>query len=127
MTTKNKLFCMEYLKDLNATQAAIRTGYSDKTAYSIGWELLRKPEIRLYIDQTLQERMDSTKTELKGKILKALEDIGFSDDLEEIRVNDKLKAMELLGKYLAIWTEKHEISGDMKVAYLPAQAQKEGL
>ena len=44
MTEKQKLFCEEYLIDLNATQAALRAGYSEKTAYSIGNENLKKPE-----------------------------------------------------------------------------------
>ena len=46
MTEKQKLFCEEYLIDLNATQAALRAGYSEKTAYSIGNENLKKPEIQ---------------------------------------------------------------------------------
>ena len=48
MTEKQKLFCEEYLIDLNATQAALRAGYSEKTAYSIGNENLKKPEIQEY-------------------------------------------------------------------------------
>ena len=44
MTKKQKRFCEEYLIDLNATQAAIRAGYSPETAYSIGQENLKKPE-----------------------------------------------------------------------------------
>lgn len=55
MTPKQILFCEEYLKDFNATQAAIRAGYSKETAYSIGWENLRKPEIRNLIDGRLTE------------------------------------------------------------------------
>ena len=45
LTNKQARFVEEYLRDFNATQAAIRAGYSEKTAYSIGWENLRKPEI----------------------------------------------------------------------------------
>jgi phage terminase small subunit len=45
LTNKQKAFIDEYLVDFNATQAAIRAGYSEKSAYSIGWENLRKPEI----------------------------------------------------------------------------------
>lgn len=55
LTAKQKKFCDEYVTDLNATQAAIRAGYSKKTAYAIGWENLRKPEIRTYIDTRLKE------------------------------------------------------------------------
>lgn len=46
LTEKQEAFCREYMKDLNATQAAIRAGYSEKTSYSIGQENLSKPEIQ---------------------------------------------------------------------------------
>jgi len=46
LTAKQEKFCHEYLIDLNATQSAIRAGYSEDTAHSIGWENLRKPEIK---------------------------------------------------------------------------------
>lgn len=45
LTHKQEKFVREYLRDLNATQAALRSGYSPKTAYSIGSENLKKPEI----------------------------------------------------------------------------------
>lgn len=45
LTAKQEAFCIEYIKTFNATAAAIASGYSDKTAASIGWENLRKPEI----------------------------------------------------------------------------------
>lgn len=54
LTQKQEKFCNEYLVDLNATQAAIRAGYSSKTAYSVASENLRKPEIQKYIAE-LQE------------------------------------------------------------------------
>ena len=55
MTEKQKRFCLEYLKDLNATQAAIRAGYSKKTARSVGNENLTKPDIKNYIEEQLQK------------------------------------------------------------------------
>lgn len=54
LNDKQKKFCNEYLIDLNATQAAIRAGYSEKTARSIANENLTKPDIQKYI-QELQE------------------------------------------------------------------------
>ena len=57
MTEKQKRFCDEYLTDLNATQAAVRAGYSKKTAYSIGEENLRKPEIKEYIEKRMAEKV----------------------------------------------------------------------
>lgn len=56
MTAKQMRFCDEYLIDLNATQAAIRAGYSEKTATVIGSENLTKPYIREYIDKRLAEK-----------------------------------------------------------------------
>jgi phage terminase small subunit len=49
LTPKEQLFVSEYLKDFNATQAAIRAGYSKKTAYHIGYENLKKPQIQTAI------------------------------------------------------------------------------
>lgn len=60
ITKKNEVFCEEYLIDLNATQAAIRAGYSPDSAGSIGFELLKKPEIRARIDQAMAERSKRT-------------------------------------------------------------------
>lgn len=60
MTKKQKLFCDEYLVDLNATQSAIRAGYSVDTAYSIGEENLKKPDIKNYIERELAKRSKRT-------------------------------------------------------------------
>ena len=59
MTAKQQRFCDEYLIDLNATQAAIRAGYSEKTAAVIATENLRKPNIRDYIEKRMAEKEES--------------------------------------------------------------------
>ena len=56
MTVKQQRFCDEYLVDLNATQAAIRAGYSKKTAAVIAAENLRKPYIKEYIEKRMAEK-----------------------------------------------------------------------
>lgn len=56
LTAKQQRFCDEYLIDLNATQAAIRAGYSEKTARNIANENLTKPDIREYIDKRMKEK-----------------------------------------------------------------------
>ena len=56
MTNKQKRFCDEYLIDLNATQSAIRAGYSPKTARFIGQENLTKPNIKAYIEERMAEK-----------------------------------------------------------------------
>lgn len=55
LTRKQQVFVAEYLKCWNASEAARRAGYSEKTAYAIGSELLRKPEIKELVDACLQE------------------------------------------------------------------------
>jgi phage terminase small subunit len=49
LTEKQRIFCERYCTHWNATKAAIEAGHSEKTAHSIGWENLRKPEIQKYI------------------------------------------------------------------------------
>lgn len=60
LTGKQRVFVEEYLVDLNATQAAIRAGYSADTAYAIGWENLRKPDIQKAISKAQAERSERT-------------------------------------------------------------------
>jgi len=60
MTPKQTLFAAEYLIDLNATQAAIRAGYSEKTAAEVGYENLRKPQIGKAIEEAMAARAEKT-------------------------------------------------------------------
>ena len=60
MTAKQKRFCDEYLIDLNATQAAIRAGYSKRTARQIGKENLTKLDIKEYIEKRMEEKGKGT-------------------------------------------------------------------
>ena len=76
MTKKQKLFIEEYLIDLNATQAAIRAGYSPETAGSIGSENLKKPEIRARIEKAMAERSRRTGIN-QDRVLMELAKIGF--------------------------------------------------
>ena len=56
LTAKQQRFCDEYLIDLNATQAAIRAGYSEKTAAVIATENLKKPNIKEYLENRMAEK-----------------------------------------------------------------------
>ena len=76
MTKKQKRFVEEYLIDLNATQAAIRAGYSPDTAGSIGSENLKKPEIRACIDQAMAERSKRTGIN-QDRVLQELAKLAF--------------------------------------------------
>lgn len=169
LTDKQKLFVDEYLIDLNATQAAIRAGYSEKTAYRTGADNLRKPQIQSYIQEAMKEREKRTEI-TQDKVLKELASIGFANatdfarvvekmvmrkiigaegkeigeepyyykDVEleltenldkdkqaaiasikqgangiEVKLNDKVKALELIGKHLGMFVDKTEVSGDI--------------
>lgn len=63
MTPKQQRFVEEYLIDLNATAAARRAGYSEKTAYSIGQENLNKPDIAEAVRKALEERSERAKVD----------------------------------------------------------------
>lgn len=76
-TKKQKRFIEEYLIDLNATQAAIRAGYSPETAYSIGQENLKKPEIAVAVAKAMAERSKRTGVNADRVVLE-LARIGFA-------------------------------------------------
>ncbi len=84
MTPKQQLFVDEYLIDLNATQAAIRAGYSAKTAYSIGDENLKKPEIAAAVKKAMNERAARTGI-TADMVIGELAKIGFSDIRKAVR------------------------------------------
>lgn len=90
LTAKQKRFVAEYLIDLNATQAAIRAGYSVQSAYSIGDENLKKPEIDAAIKKAMAER--SKRTGINAdRVLQELAKIGFANitdvaDMDEAAV-----------------------------------------
>ena len=68
LTDKQKRFCDEYLIDLNATQAALRAGYSQKTAFIIGHENLRKPNIDKYIQERMKEAQKRNEVSLDAVV-----------------------------------------------------------
>ena len=104
LTAKQALFCKEYLLDLNATQAAIRAGYSEKTACAIGTENLRKPNIADFIQKAMDERSESTGITadyvLNG-IKELTDNLAVSEDPKSA-----YKGYELLGKHLALFSDK---------------------
>lgn len=101
MTEKQSFFCEEYLKDFNATKAAVRAGYSSKTAYSIGHENLKKPEIKNRIDSKKSEVALQNNLSLSSLI----EDVALIKNkciYEEFNPASALKACELLSKFLLL-------------------------
>lgn len=120
MNARQKRFCDEYLIDCNAKQAAIRAGYSPKTAYSIGNENLNKPELKAYIEQQLEE-MHNAKTadaqevleyltsvmrgECKEQTLKLIgEGVQTITDID-VAAKERLKAAELIGKRYGLFKD----------------------
>jgi len=149
LSEKQRLFCEEYLIDLNGSAAAIRAGYSTKTARVIALELLSKPNVRAYIDIKLSERSKRTGIN-QDRIIWELAKIALVNPVDvinmdtaeltadysredtaviasvkvkqiptdagmgierEIRMADKIKALELLGKHFGMFVEKREITG----------------
>lgn len=88
MTEKQKIFCDEYLIDLNATQAAIRAGYSEKTAYAIGEQNLKKLELQEYIQKRLAEKEDALIAK-QDEVLKILTRVMRREELETVVVTCK--------------------------------------
>ena len=141
----------EYLIDLNATQAAIRAGYSPKTANEQGARLLANVSVQEAIAKAMAERSKRTGIS-QDRVIQELARIAFvnpqnvinpkdasvkadatEDDLaciqsvkvktmdgakgksveREVRLNDKMKALELLGKHLGMFKDKLEVDADM--------------
>lgn len=108
MTPKQQRFVEEYLVDLNATEAAKRTGYSEKTAYAQGQRLLKKAEISAAVEegrQAMAERahisQDWVLDQLKQVYDRSMDPDAFSPSAAN-------KSLELLGKHLGTFTDKVE-------------------
>ena len=158
MNQKQKAFATEYVIDYNATQAAIRAGYSKKTAYSMGQRLLKNVEVKKMIRE-LEEAASERTSITKDMVLKELAKIAFVDPrklfdeegrpkdirfldpdtaaalssvdiYEEFDYNgdekelmgytkkykwsDKLRALEMLGKHLGMFTDKVHVEGTVE-------------
>jgi phage terminase small subunit len=99
MTRKQQLFCDYYLVDLNATQAAIKAGYSKKTAKQIGQENLTKPDVKAFIEQRVKQKTQFAIAD-QDEALKTLTNIIRCTTSKD---SDRIRACELLGKYHNIW------------------------
>ena len=107
LAPKQQRFVEEYLVDLSATASAKRAGYSDKTAYSIGWELLRKPEIQDAIQ--IARNALSVRTQLSQDwVLERwkIEALGEGPDTNSSARN---KATEMIAKHFGMLTDKVQV------------------
>lgn len=112
---RQRLFAEEYAVDFNITQAAIRAGYSKKTAGSIGSELLKKPEIQAMVEEALKERIRRTHI-TQDRVVLELANVAFAEAADcadsILKYSSKLKALELLGKHLGMFREKIPDGGE---------------
>lgn len=111
---KELVFAEEWLKTTNATQSAIKAGYSARTAYSAGSRLLKKVDVKQYIDERLAEMKESSIADT-NEVMQFLSSTMRGDIPDQFgldpALNDRIKAAELLGKRYKMFTDKQEISG----------------
>lgn len=127
LTLKQKKFADEYIISGNATEAAIKAGYSKNSARSMGNENLTKPDIKLYIDEKMKELEDKAVASqqevleyltrvMRGEEKEAVlaNNGDFKQEVKEISVGakDRLKAAELIGKRYSLWTERVEVEAE---------------
>lgn len=123
MTIKQQRFADEYIISANATQAAIKAGYSKKYANTNASKLLQNTTIKSYIDERLAE-LHSQKVADQQEVLEYLTSVMRGEETEqtvigvgdlgqeltdiEVSAKDRIKAAELLGKRYRMWTDKVE-------------------
>lgn len=126
LTQKQQRFVDEYIISGNATQAAIKAGYSKKTAKQSGAENLAKPYLKAAIEKRNAE-IQSEKTADMTEVMEYLTSVmrgeqtesvatakGVCEDVE-VSAKDRIKAAELIGKRHGAWTDKKVISGDVQI------------
>lgn len=134
LNEKQKQFYKEYVVDANATQSAIRAGYSKKTAYSQGQRLLKNVEGQKYLEELMAEK-EAKLIASQDEVLKYLTSVlrgesksevvvveGCGEGCSEARTmkkapdeKERLKAAELLGKRYGLYTDKVEVEADMEL------------
>ncbi|MFT4170586.1 terminase small subunit [Dysgonomonas capnocytophagoides] len=160
LTDKQEMFCREYLIDLNATQAAIRAGYSERTARSIGQRILTNVDIEKRLSELKDDRNERVSVNAdyvldrliqidqldvadildeNGELLpvkdwskawrtsvNAIEviqmskgDMDIETFLKKVKLPDKLKNLELLGKHVNVQAFKDKIESDVNLSTKP--------
>ena len=118
LTEKERIFADEYIKTTNATQSAIKAGYSEKTASSKGSQLLRKVKVRQYIDAVMNERSKNT-IATADEVLQYLSRVMNGEEKDafglDVSVADRTKAAELLGKRHMLFTDKVKLDAEIEI------------
>lgn len=115
LTEKQKAFVQEYLVDLNATAAAKRAGYSEKTADRIGPELLGKTCVSEAIQKAMQSRQQRTQV-TQDMVVQEISKVAFKDAADfaesELKYANKLKALDMLARHVGLYAEGANIPKD---------------
>ena len=123
LTNKQKMFCKEYIVDLNASQACIRAGYSEKTAKEIGSQNLTKLNIQEEITRLMKDREERMQL-TADKVLEDIERVrGLAEGSEQYSIS--LKASELQGKHLAMFTDKQQIDGEVMMPIVNVRLKRD--
>ena len=118
LTKKERIFADEYVKTTNGTQSAITAGYAENSASVTGSKMLRKPKVRQYIDEVMNERSKNTIAtadevlEYLTKVMNGEEKDAFGLDTS---IADRTKAAELLGKRHMLFTEKVKLDAEIEI------------
>jgi phage terminase small subunit len=123
MNDKQRRFAEEYCVDLNATQAAIRAGYSAKTAYSQGQRLLKDVEVAESIAAQQVERSERLQVSVDD-VVRGLH--REATDLATGTPAARVSAWGLLGKHLGMFVERHEHTGTIRAIYEVEVPETEG-
>ncbi|MDB8805027.1 terminase small subunit [Romboutsia sp. 1001216sp1] len=136
LTPKQKAFADFYIELGNATESAIKAGYSKKTAKEVGYENLTKPHIKNYVEERMkqiesdriakaEEVLAFLSASLRGEVL---EEVVSTESIEgmvkpvilkkQLSAKDRIKAAELLGKRYALFTEKVDLEGNVGVTII---------
>lgn len=129
LTERQKAFCDYYIETLNATEAARRAGYSEKTAKEIGCENLTKPNIVAYIQERMKQ-MDKERIASAEEVLEYLTRVMRGEEKEKLleesdedekiiveappSIRERTKAAELLGKRYALFIDKGQVDVSVK-------------
>ena len=118
LTEKERIFADEYINTTNATQSAIKAGYSEKTASSKGSQLLRKVKVRQYIDEVMDKRSKNT-IATADEVLQYLSRVMNGEEKDafglDVSVADRTKAAELLGKRHMLFTDKVKLDAEIEI------------
>lgn len=118
LTDKQLLFATEYIKTANATQAALKAGYSENSARQQGSRLLSNANVSQYI-QTHMEQKNKNTIATADEVLQYLSRVMNGEEKDafglDVSVADRTKAAELLGKRHMLFTDKVKLDAEIEI------------